>query len=318
MPAPIFLGDGDGIRIAVSPFGATWLSCVAAGREVLLGSDDVRGMAQGGSYLGSTVGRYAGRIAGACWQGHVLDANQPPHTLHGGSGGFSRRLWQVEDHGARHLVLRLVSAAGDQGFPGTLTATASYALIDAQTVEIRYLAQTDAPTPCNLTNHAYFNLNGGDGDDGLAQDLRIHAASFQPVDRRGIPVGAPHPVAASSFDFRAFKRVAHDWLGDDEQRAQGGYDHSFLLNNHGELAIAAELRAADGRVSLALFTNQPALHLYGGQYLAGTRRRDGGVYDACAGIALESQYPPDSPTRGAAILLPGARYEHIIRYRFDF
>lgn len=426
----------QGMRITVSPLGATWTSCIlplADGpREVLLGSHDVATMLAGGSYLGASVGRYAGRIAGARFAGHSLAANQPPHILHGGPQGFSRRRWEVISAGApgagnQHqqlqspdgdqtlypqspdggrtlrpqspdrnptlclhpqspagnqtlrlhpqspdgdqiLHLRLHSPDGDQGFPGNLDAEVIYRLDDDNSLTITYLARTDAPTPCNLTSHAYFNLNGGDGDDGLNQWLRIDASHYQPVGADGIPDAPPRAVDVSppAFDFREGKWLQRDFLQDAEQQKVRGYDHSFLLAHaeahhgllHGErsrsaqhpthhappchaqpgderpdpptpgrvqlhveppLRLAAELRSADGRVRMTLATNQPALHLYTGQYLAGTPKRDGhSTYASLAGIALESQYPPDSPGHGEAILQPGTLYRHMIRLTFDF
>lgn len=412
LPDPVKLVNRHGLAIRIHPLGAAWISCqvpLADGpREILLGSRDLPAMLAGGSYLGATVGRYAGRIANARFEDHLLAANQPPNILHGGPHGFSRKRWQlvsapsqtaestptpfpatsqartmppapdagafaastclspasqpVDDAGASRLqrcVLRLKSPAGDQGFPGNLMAEVSYQLDDDNTLTISFTATTDAATPCNLTNHAYFNLNGGDGDNGLAQYLTIHASHYQPTGSDGLPDSAPRAVAGTSFDFREPKRVDADFMGDADQQKVAGYDHSFLLDaaldassrdrsdvtaavdardavhehdapetqrlpdsatttSAGPLQLAAELRAADQRVGIKLFTNQPALHLYTGQYLADTEKRDGTPYANMAGLALESQYPPDSPSHGRAILQPGQTYRHVIRYQFDF
>lgn len=321
-PADRVLVNRHGLRIAINPLGATWTSCqVPVGgtmREVLLGSRDLAAMLAGGSYLGATVGRYAGRIAQGRFGPHQLDLNQPPHTLHGGSQGFSRRRWQLIDAETddRRITLALASAAGDQGYPGNLLARACFEIDDDNQLTIHYSAETDAATPCNLTCHAYFNLNGGTQDNGLDQVLRILASQYQPVGEDGIPDRPPQGIAGSSFDFREFKRVGRDYLVDDKQRRVGGYDHSFLLDNAGALALAAELRAADGSLGLQIHSDQPALHLYTGQYLAGTEKRDGSRYANNAGIALESQQPPDSPSHGHGILHPGEIYRHTIRYAF--
>lgn len=417
-PDDVTLTNRQGMRVTISPLGATWTSCVLpladGAREVLLGSHDTAAMLAGASYLGASVGRYAGRIAGARFAGHALAANQPPHILHGGPQGFSRRRWDVVPAQAslagplpantgcitttahtgkapgdsvsggssprgpvpggstpgapspagaspQTLHLQLHSPDGDQGFPGNLDAEVIYQLDDDNSLTITYLARTDAPTPCNLTSHAYFNLNGSDGDDGLNQWLRIHASHYQPVGADGIPDAPPCPVLArsdstpaqpdaipakpdsipaqpdaipaqpdsvtatlhvSAFDFREGKWIQRDFLKDAEQQKVGGYDHSFLLaqdpTRENPLRLAAELRSADGRVRMTLGTNQPALHLYTGQYLAGTPKRDGqSTYANLAGIALESQYPPDSPSHGHAILQPGTLYRHVIRFAFD-
>lgn len=320
--SPIHLENRHGLRITLHPLGASWLSCripLADGeREILLGSRDHARMIAGGSYLGASVGRYAGRIAHARFADRPLAANQPPHILHGGEGGFSRRLWQIVSTDAQHAAFRLHSADGDQGFPGNLEADVRYALDDRNTLTITYRARTDAPTPCNLTNHAYFNLNGGNGDNGLDQHLQILAEQYQPVTSDGIPDRSPQSVAGTGFDFRHGKTIARDYLKDPDQQRVGGYDHSFLLANPGAPQLAARLQSQDRRIRLNLHTDQPALHLYTGQYLGGTEKRDGSAYANCAGIALESQYPPDSPSRGQAILRPNDTYTHTIIYHFQY
>ncbi|MDO4904503.1 MAG: galactose-1-epimerase [Lautropia sp.] len=322
-PADRLLTNRHGMRMAINPLGATWTSCrvpLADGthREVLMGSHDLATMLAGGAFLGASIGRYAGRIAGGRFQGHQLDINQPPHCLHGGRQNFSRRLWQWVDTESndRQITLQLHSPAGDQGFPGNLTAKVCYRLDEDNGLSVIYSATTDAATPCNLTNHAYFNLNGGDLDNGLDQYLRIVAERYQPVGPDGIPDRPPRSVAGTGFDFRAAKLLSQDYRHDADQQQVDGYDHSFLLDNGGRLALAAELCSADGRVAMQLFTDQPALHLYTGQALVGTEKRDGSAYANNAGIALESQFPPDSPSHGRAILQPGHIYRHVSRYVF--
>lgn len=321
---PQVLHNRHGLRITVDPLGASWTSCLlpldSGPREILLGSQDLAATLAGDSYLGASIGRYAGRIAHARYAGHLLAANQPPHCLHGGPDGFSRRRWQLHPDRCtpQQLTLSLHSPAGDQGFPGNLDVEACFQLGDDNSLTIGYTAHCDAPTPCNLSNHAYFNLNGGNHDNGLDQVLRINARRYQPVAADGIPDRPPRDVAGTGFDFRSAKLLRRDYLCDDEQQQLGGYDHSFLLDNQGRLALAAELCSSDGLVRMQLLSDQPALHLYTGQYLGGTTRRDGGFYAANAGIALESQYPPDSPSHGQAILLPGTNYHHTIRLLFEW
>lgn len=322
IPSDLQLVNRRGIRIAINPLGATWTSCqipVAGSlREILLGSRNLATMLAGGGYLGATIGRYAGRIALGRFDGHQLDINQPPHCLHGGQGGFSRRLWHPVPSltDAQQVTLRLSSPDGDQGFPGALDVQASFRLEDDDSFTISLAALSDAPTPCNLTNHAYFNLNGGDGDDGLNQQLHVHAARYQPVGPDGIPDGPPAAVDGTGFDFRQPKRLSTDYLRDTRQQQVGGYDHSFLLDNDGALALAAGLQSADGQVGLRLLTNQPALHLYTGNFLSGIEKRDGTAYANNAGIALEPQCLPDSPSRGEGILHPGEVYLHTTRIEF--
>ncbi|MDO4232787.1 MAG: galactose-1-epimerase [Lautropia sp.] len=322
VPHDLQLVNRRGIRVGINPLGATWTSCqipVAGGlREILLGSRNLATMLAGDGYLGATIGRYAGRIAQGRFDDHQLDINQPPHCLHGGQGGFSRRLWQPVPSltDAQQVTLRLSSPDGDQGFPGTLDVQVSFRLDDDDSFTISLAALSDAATPCNLTNHAYFNLNGGNGDDGLNQLLRVHAQRYQPVGADGIPDAPPAPVAGTGFDFQAARLLSTDYLRDAQQQQVGGYDHSFLLDNDGALALAAELQSADGQVGLRLHTNQPALHLYSGNFLAGIEKRDGSAHANNAGIALEPQCPPDSPNRGEGILHPGEVYLHTTRIEF--
>ncbi len=323
-PADLVLTNGRGMRVGINPLGATWTSCQlplpdGSLREVLLGSRDLAAMLAGGAYFGASIGRYAGRIAFGRFQAHQLDINHPPHCLHGGSQGFSRRLWQLlpDESDARQITLALHSPAGDQGFPGRMDAWVCYRLEEDNGLSISYRARADAPGPCSLTNHAYFNLNGGDLDNGLDQYLRIDADRYQPVAADGIPELPPQPVAGTGFDFRTIKLLSRDYLRDPEQRPTHGYDHSFLLDNEGRLRLAAELRSADQQVRMQVFSDQPALHIYTGQALAGIEKRDGSHYANNAGIALESQYPPDSPSQGRAILQPGQTYQHHIRFVFS-
>ena len=216
----VTLTNRHGIHVTLNPLGACWTSCVlplsGGPREILLGSSDLATMLAGSSYLGASVGRYAGRIANARFAGHALATNQFPHILHGGPEGFSRQRWQPGPSPAlaevlpatgQTLRLHLHSADDDQGFPGNLDVEVIYQLADDDSLTITYLARTDAPTPCNITSHAYFNLNGGDGDDGLNQWLQIHASRYQPVGADGIPDAPPCAVNGTGFDFRTGKRI---------------------------------------------------------------------------------------------------------------
>jgi aldose 1-epimerase len=322
-----------GIALAISPRGATWMSCdvpvgPAGRRDVILrraASDDK-------SFLGSTIGRYANRIAHGRiqWQGKqwqlALRAGSP-HHLHGGPGGFHARMWEAQQPSATEARFTLVSPEGDQGYPGEVHAQVTYRLVDPMTIEMDMRATTTAPTPLALTNHAYFNLDGhaaGHMGDVRRHALQVQASRFTPVDRELIPLGPLAAVDRTGFDFRGGKTIQADWLKDDQQQSSQGYDHAFLLDD-----ACAQMRtpaarltssAADLRMTIA--TTMPALQFYSGQYLAGTAAPEGPCYPACCAVALEPGFLPDSPNhpewpQPSCWLQPGELYAHTIRYSFE-
>ncbi len=324
------LQNSAGLRIQVMEHGATWVSCLVplpdgSRREVLLGCASLADYERQTAYLGACIGRYANRICDARFeldgQVHRLAPNEGRNQLHGGPVGFDRRVWQVQSHSGTELVLSLVSEAGDQGFPGRMDATVRYALGDELSVQVEFEASVTAPCPVNLTQHAYFNLDGAAADaDCRAHRLRIAAHEFLPVNAQSIPTGERCPVAGTGFDFRAPRRVGEALLHDEQQQITQGYDHSYWLD--AECADgtrpAAELEAGDGCVSLQLYTSLPGLQFYSGNYLKGTPARVG-EYGQYAGLALEPQFPPDSPNRPewpSCVLRPGQRYRQALRYRF--
>ena len=330
-PRLIRLENSNGMQLELMDWGATWLSCrvpVAgeASREVLLGCASAEQYRQQKSYLGAMVGRYANRIANA----HLpypggdrkLVASQGVNLLHGGLEGFDKRRWQVQELSSQHVCFTLHSPDGDQGFPGALEVSVSYHLSDDNGVRIEMQASSDALTPVNLTNHAYFNLDAEPGD--VRQHvLQVNADFMLPTDQAGIPEDALRRVEATSFDFRQAKPLHRDFLSDSQQQLAKGYDHSFLLTSLRELAgrPAATLSSADRRLTLELATSLPSMQLYTGNYLAGTPARDGGEYADYAGVALEPQFLPDSPhhpewPQPSCWLEPGQKFHHWIQYQF--
>ncbi|WP_434664661.1 galactose-1-epimerase [Aeromonas sp. NJAU223] len=326
---PFELENETGLRLRGLDFGATLtsLSLLVGGerREVLLGCADEDYPAQQ-VWLGAVAGRFANRIGGAeltrngqHWQ---LDANQPPHCLHGGRDGFHRRRWQRVRQTSDSISLSLVSPAGDQGFPGQLRVTLTYRL-EGQDLVIDFEAKSDAPTPVSLTSHAYFNLDG----DSPAGDVRQHAItlranSFLPTDASGLPL-AITPVEGP-FDLRAERPIGQAWLSHAQQMQAKGYDHAYLLHGAEQQGKsgqtwAARVRSADRQLAMEVYTNQPSLQFYSGNWLANTPDRTGRGYGDHAGFCLEAQQLPDSPNRpalGDPWLLPGQRYHHQTRYRF--
>ncbi|ERK14922.1 MULTISPECIES: galactose-1-epimerase [Serratia] len=324
------LKNAAGMTVTLMDWGATWLSALlplksGEQRELLLGCQTPQDYLHQGAYLGATVGRYANRIAHASLnidgKPHPLIANQGEHQLHGGPNGFHARRWQIVKQDEQQVVYQLHSPDGDQGFPGNLDVTLTYRLTAEHRLEIEYQAQTDRACPVNLTNHAYFNLDGA-GHDARQQRLQLFADRYLPVDGDGIPCAELTAVAGTGMDFRQPKTLQQDLLRDRDQQRVKGYDHAYLLHDtcHGLASPAAHLWSADGKVAMTVFTTAPALQLYSGNYLGGTPARDGGSYQNYAGVALESEFLPDSPNHPEwpqpdCWLLPGQRYQSATHYQ---
>jgi aldose 1-epimerase len=320
-PRLIELAHPSGVRLTLMDWGATWLSCevTAAGapREVLLGCGDLADYFRQTAYLGATVGRYANRIGKARFardgKVYALAPTQGGNQLHGGPQGFDKRRWRIVEQSAEHVLLAIDSPDGDQGFPGNLEATVCYRLQDGARIAMEYAAKVDAPCPVNLTNHAYFNLDGAP-TDVRGHTLQIRAQHYLPIDDGLIPLGGLAEVAGTSFDFTQAKTVARDFLADAQQRIAAGYDHAYLLDDDCRdcARAAATLVSGDGALAMDLYTSKPALQFYSGNHLAGIPAREG-VYAANQGLALETQFLPDSPNhpewpQGDCWLLPGQAY----------
>ena len=323
-PQLIELCHPGGVSLTLMDWGGTWLSCrVAIGdvdREVLLGCSNLADFMTQTAFLGATVGRYANRIAQARFTRNGREYQLVPtkggNQLHGGPAGFSHRRWQIVEQDATHVVLRIASADGDQGYPGNLVATVCYRLEDDARISMEYSATVDAPCPVNFTNHAYFNL------DGAATDVRQHklfirAARYLPINENLIPIGDLAPVAGTSFDFTQMKLIARDFLSDAQQSLASGYDHAYFLDAacHGMAEVAATAVSADSKLAMDLYTTKPALQFYSGNFLEGIPARDGTAYAANQGLALETQFLPDSPNHPEwpqpdCWLQPGEEYRH--------
>ena len=248
--------------------------------------------------------------------------NQGENQLHGGPDGFDKRRWKIVRQNDGEALFSLDSPDGDQGFPGNLTATARFTLTDDNRIAIEYRATVDKPCPVNLTNHAYFNLDG-EGHDARKQKLQLFAERFLPVDSDGIPCADPTPVEHTGMDFNAAKTLAKDFLKDRDQQRVKGYDHAYLLNRSCNAATnpAAHLWSADGKVKMTMFTSAPAVQLYSGNFLGGTPNRSGGEYASYSGVALESEFLPDSPNHAtwpqpSCWIKPGQAYKSATTYQF--
>ena len=326
-PVEIYtLANAHGVEARIMTYGASIVSLKTPDRRghfenIVLGFDELEPYLAGVPYYGATVGRYANRIANARFAldgtTYPLSANDGPNSLHGGKRGFDKRVWRADTAkgGANRLRLTYVSGAGEEGFPGELTAHVTYRLGDDDSLEIDYEATTTAPTPVNLANHSYFNLAGDPRLSILNHSLRINADTFTPVDANLIPTGELRPVAGTPFDFRRTTAIGARIEGADQQLKLGrGYDHNWILRAArpgSALRLAAVLTdPGSGRV-LEIRTTQPGLQFYSGNFMNGKPAGEGSVFGYRTGLCLETQHFPDSPNQPAfpsTILRPGETY----------
>lgn len=315
-----------GIEVRIMTYGAAIVSLKTpdrAGRfkNIVLGFDSLDPYLAGVPYFGASVGRYANRIANGRFaldgKSYELARNDAPNSLHGGTKGFDKRVWKAEPIEAptgQSLRLTYVSAAGEEGYPGELTAHATYRLNDDDTLTIEYEATTTAPTPVNLANHAYFNLTGDPQGTIVDHVLTINASRFTPVDATLIPTGELRSVVGTPFDFR-HAQVVGSRIGDnDEQLRLGhGYDHNWVLDRSADanLSLAAILTDPQSGRSVEVRTTQPGLQFYSGNFLDGKPAGGGTVFRYRTGLCLETQHFPDAPNHPAfasTILRPGQVY----------
>ncbi|MFM2484245.1 aldose epimerase family protein [Celerinatantimonas yamalensis] len=320
------LTNRRGTQLTVSDWGATLTSLKLAMpdgklRQMVLGCDTLNDYQQS-PYLGATVGRYANRIRNAEFtidgQSYSVVANEGNHCLHGGPEGFSHQLWQakvLEQQPAVQFTLH--SPDGDQGFPGNATVVVTFTLSEDDRVQIDYSATVDKPCPINLTNHSYFNLDGVAGDVG-SHVVQLNADRYLPVDQASLPVGAPISVTNTPFDFRHAKALNQDWRKVVDDQRYRGFDHCFILSNSGDQP-AAQVRSGDEQVAMTLYTSSPALQLYTGHYLEGTRGHNELVYQNRDGFCLETQFMPDQPNSDeaeACIVRPDGVFKHSTTFAF--
>lgn len=271
-------------------------------------------------YHGATIGRYANRIAKGRFtlneKIYSLPVNNAPNHLHGGPNGFHHQVWDVVEHKQDEIRLSYFSKDGEEGYPGDVTTTITYTLTDENELLIRYDAETTKDTPFNLTNHAFFNLNG-DGNI-LHHHLQIAADYFTPVDATLIPTGVLQNVEGTAFDFRNAKRIGEDIDKDEEQlKRGGGYDHNFVLNKKtNELSFAAKAIGDKSGIVMDVFTTEPGMQLFSGNFEA--VKGDASTFRNT--FCLETQHFPDSPNQPQfpnTILKPGNTFSSTTIYKFS-
>ncbi len=298
-------------------------------RDVVLGFDSPQDYLPENhrSDFGAIIGRYANRLCNGRitidGQTYQLPQNDGNHCLHGGPDGWQYRLFNVESVCDNRLVLSLVSEDGDSGFPGNVCARVTYTLTDDNALEIDYEAVTDSDTVINLTNHSYFNLNGDASTDILNHLLTVDADRYTPIDETFIPTGELAPVEGTPLDFRQPKAIGRDIAADFEQLRIGrGYDHNWVLNTKGDNARpCARLESPLTGITMEVYTTEPGMQVYTGNFLDGTVTGKGGiVYQQRGAICLETQKFPDSPNQhwpeSNATLRQGEVYRSKTSFRF--
>ena len=330
------LQNKQGISVDVMEYGATILNIFTPDRsgnfnDILAGYDSIETYFRDQSYFGCVVGRFANRIAEGKFMldsvEYKLNKNEKNiNHLHGGINGLNKKLWKgnliIADH-SQAVKLSYISPDGEEGYPGNLDITVTYTLNDSNELKMDFIAKTDKATVVNLTNHLYYNLSDSCKTSILEHQLQVNANSFLKVNKNLIPVGAASSVENTPFDFREPKTIGKDIYAPDSQFIYcGGYDHNFILNrnNNDNLNFAVRLyEPTSGRV-LELFTNQPGLQFYSGNFLNGNIiGKKGRVYKKYDALALEAQKFPDSPNHcnyPSTELQIGQTYNHNTVLRF--
>lgn len=317
----------DAFRVTVSDYGASLVGVVCRDREgcladVLLGCESVEEQARQSGYLGAVIGRVAGRISNAMFdlsgQSYALGRNEGSHHLHGGSSGFSHRVWHAEvlGDGRCGVEFLLVSEDGDQGYPGQVEFRLIYELTGPGQLGLTYHARSSVPTPFNPTSHAYFNLEGHDFGSIAEHWLQIFAEHYTPTNAELIPTGLIEPLARTAFDFSDGKVVSVDW-----KALERGYDNNFILNSPPkQVRKAAILKAPGSGRTLTVATDRPCLHLYTGGWLNVSNGKGGAHYGPFAGLSLEAQGFPDAlnhPNFPSEVLVPGQPFNSQTIFQFE-
>ena len=321
------LQNNNGISAHITNYGGIVTSLMVPGRDgraedVVLGFETLDKYLAGHPYFGAIVGRYANRIAGGRFelggQIYQLATNNGNNHLHGGIAGLDKRVWNYKTYsreGESSLELTYLSPHGEEGYPGNLSIKVIYTLNDDNELIVAFTAETDLPTPVNLTHHGYFNLTGGK-ETVLGHELIINASQYTEINSELIPTGQLKSVEGTPMDFRNAKAVGRD-IGD----VPGGYDHNYVLDGNEGLRTAAVLFEPVSGRRMEVLTTQPGVQLYTGNFLDGSLTgKKGQVYNQYYGLCLETQHFPDSPNHPHfpnAILLPGEEYKHIAVYRFS-
>ena len=326
------LKNANGVEVCITNFGARIVSIMVPDKngemqDVVLGFDNIEDYINIPSDFGATIGRYANRIG----QGKItidgkefqLPQNNYGHCLHGGPTGWQYKAFKANQTNDRTIKLTVVSPDGDNNFPGNVTAHVTYTLTEDNAIDIKYEATTDQKTVINMTNHSYFNLDGNPSGSAMNHTLYLASDSITPVDDTFMTSGEMLAVAGTPFDFNTPKVISQDVTNfDNEQVKFGkGFDHNWVLKTKGNInQVAAKLVSPVTGISLKVYTNEPGIQVYTGNFLDGTvKGKKGIVYQQRASVCLETQHYPDSPNKihwPSVILEPGKIYQSHCIFKF--
>ena len=330
------LKNKAGMEVKLTNYGAIITSIKIADRDgtfadIALGYNDVSGYmnAVDKPYFGAVVGRYGNRIAKGKFtldgEEYELATNNGENHLHGGVIGLDKVVWDAEVVGKNAVRFTYLAKDGEEGYPGNLQIAVTYTLTEENELKLDYHATTDQATPVNLTNHTYFNLKGEGEGTILDHELMLNAKGFTPVDIGLIPTGKIVPVAGTPFDFTTAKPIGRDVGQKNQQLEFGlGYDHNFVLDKggkEGQMTLAATAYEPTTGRFMEVFTEEPGIQFYCGNFLAGNLKgKSGKTYVYRSGFVLETQHYPDGPNQPQfpnTILRPGETYETQTTYRFS-
>jgi len=327
------LKNKNNVTVAITNYGGKLVSLLvpdSTGKliDVILGHDSLKNYIKvKDNFFGTIVGRYGNRIAKGKFtldgKSYQLDVNDGVNTLHGGLNGLNKQVFDAKQINGQQLELSYLSKDGESHYPGNLSVKVTYTLTDDNALKIEYTATTDKATIINLTNHAYFNLNGAGNKTITDNLLKINADYFLPVDSTLIPTGKLQAVKGTPFDFTSFKAIGQDIGKTDEQLKNGkGYDHNFVLNKHDLTQSVATVKSTITGISVDVYTTEPGIQFYSGNFLskADIDGKGGAAYPHRSALCLETQHFPDSPNEPSfpsTVLRPGQTYHTITIYKFS-
>lgn len=323
------LSNGKGMEIAVSDYGAVLVQVIVPDKDghpcdVVLGYDEAAGYEEGDLFLGAVVGRSANRIGGAVIEvdgkTYELAKNDNGNNLHSGPDFYHLRMWEVKEAADDHVTFALDSPDGDQGYPGNLHVEVTYTLTEDNGVKLTYHAVPDADTVINLTNHSYFNMDGHASGDVMEQEVWLDADAFTRADKESIPTGEIVPVEGTPMDFRTRKALGCDIYDDYEAINFGmGYDHNWVLNNHGEFAKVAEMSSRESGITMEVYTDLPGVQVYCGNFIIEEKGKGGAEYHKRQGCCFETQFFPDAIHKEhfqGPVFKKGETYDSVTMYKF--
>jgi aldose 1-epimerase len=325
------LQNKNGAKAMITNYGGRLVSLLVPDRnkqltDVVAGFSDLQGYQQSTEpYFGATIGRFGNRIAKGKFtldgKAYKLFTNNGSNTLHGGKKGFQDVVWDARQVDQQTLELSYLSKDMEEGFPGNLKVKVVYTLTDDNSLKITYDATTDKNTVVNLTNHAFFNLNGESSGSILNHLVKINASQYTPVDSTLIPTGKLEPVSGTPFDFTSPKTIGERIDANHEQLKHGkGYDHNFVLDKHAADQPVAIVTGDKTGIVMEVYTDQPGLQFYSGNFMQGKNKMKGNhTDDFRTAFAMETQHFPDSPNQPSfpsTVLKPGDAYHSESIYKF--